>query len=324
MLEANLAPEVKKTVKLLKKSKRVLIFTHQDTDGDALGSLLGLTFVLQKLGVEVHPILTEKVQSNFSFLPGLDILEGKIVSKVDLIVFLDIPDFRRIEFLEKVKPMVKKIPSILIDHHPRGDLFQLCTYKIQSEDVSSTSELLYYLICELGVEIDKKIATALLTGIFTDTCSFQNPNTRAESFEIASVLLSAGARIEKIAASVFHNKTPSVLKLWGKAMAKIWKNEKYNFMITVLTDQDFKECQIDKEGAEGVANFLNLTANPLVNGILFLVEQDGKIKGSLRTQKDNVDLSQLARILGGGGHKKAAGFLIDGKLKLVNNNWQVI
>lgn len=311
-------------VELIKKSEKILLLTHKDPDGDALGSLLGLSFALLKLDKKICPVLSEEISQNLLFLPGLKMLQGKTKPNPDLIILLDFPDLKRSELSKETERLIRNTPSILIDHHPKGDLCNLCTYQIYNQKAAATAELLYFLINKLSVTIDKNIATALLTGIITDTNSFQNSNTTIESFEIASSLLSAGARVEPIINSIFYQKSPNILKLWGRAMMRLWKNEKYNLLITVLTSDDFRKCGIGKEGTEGVINFLSLTLNPSVNGVLLLAEENGKIKGSLRTQKERVDFSTLARILGGGGHQKASGFIIDGKLKYSEGCWQII
>ena len=112
------------------------------------------------------------------------------------------------------------------------------------------------------------------------------------------------------------------MKTWGKAMARLKINPLYKFGFTVLKSEDVP-AEVTEEELEGMSGFLsNLNA---VNGILLLRElPDGKIKGSLRTSRPNVDVSKLARALGGGGHAKAAGFTVEGKIKETENGWKII
>jgi phosphoesterase RecJ-like protein len=311
--------------KLIQKSNKILLFTHKDAsgDGDALGSLLSLTLALPKLNKETHPILEENSLSNFSFLPGIEKLQTQIEDEADLLIFLDFSEFKRAGQFEDIKNLIKKSPSILIDHHPKGDLCRACSFSICDQKASSTTEILYFLLKNLSL-IDKNVATCLLTGILTDTNSFKNPNTTGKTLKVASGLLSFGAHPSKIVEHAFYQKPFSVLKLWGRAFIRLWRNSKYNLLITVLDSSDFQECGIGEQGTNGVANFLNLNSLPESAGILVLSEENGKIKGSLRTQREGIDISKLAKILGGGGHQKAAGFTIEGKLKIEKGNWKLI
>jgi len=311
-------------VELINKAKKILLLTHKEAggDGDALGSLLGLSFALSKLEKKIYSFLDGEISSNFSFLPGLEMLDGEITDKLDLLILLDFAELQRGSWNGREK-LIKKIPSILIDHHPKGNLYNLSTFKMHDQKAASTTEIVYFLIDSLKVPIDKEIATSLLLGIFTDTNSFQNPNTTTKTFTVASSLLSYGARIEKIAKHTFYEKSLGILKLWGKAMSRLWKNEKYDLLVTTLTAADFRECGIGEEGSNGIANFLSLTSSAESAGILVLVEENGKIKGSLRTQKEGIDVCKLASALGGGGHQKAAGFTVEGKLGYDKGRWRV-
>ena len=307
-------------IKLIEKANKILLFTHKDagTDGDALGSVLSLSLALSRLNKKPQAFFNEKVASNFSFLPGLEMLDSYIEDGADLLVFLDFSDLKRGNLPWVVKQEINEVPVLLIDHHPKGDLFRLSTKKIYDPHAASVTEILYFLINELGLVIDKNIATCLLTGIFTDTNNFQNPNTRLATFEIASELLSAGARIEKISKALFFEKPLPVLKLWGRAMQRLYKSKQYDLLITFLTEEDFAEYGVNQEAASGIINFLSLNLNTNARAILLLVEGDGKIKGSIRTHRDDIDVSKLAQALGGGGHKKAAGFEIEGRLRMAD------
>jgi phosphoesterase RecJ-like protein len=122
----------------------------------------------------------------------------------------------------------------------------------------------------------------------------------------------------------FYEKSFSGLKLWGRALSRLWENEKYKLLITVVNSSDFLEYKINEEEINGVANFLNLNSLSENTGVLVLIEENGKIKGSLRTQREGLDISQLAKVLGGGGHKKAAGFKIEGRLEYKEGRWKIV
>lgn len=311
--------------KLIQNSSNITLLTHKDAgqDGDALGSMVSLAFACSKINRESHPFLSDKVASNFLFLPGLDMLDDKFYENTDLLIFLDCADYKRGDFNPKIKKLIDCVPSILIDHHPLGDLSHFVQFKICNLQAAATTELLFFLLYHLGVEIDKEVATALLTGIITDTNSFQNPNTTRKTFCVASNLLSCGARMDEIVHNIFYQKSISTLKLWGKAFSRLYVNNKYNFIISYIREEDLLECQVNKEEVSGIVNFLNLGVANQADIVLFLIEKEGKIKASLRTQKNSIDVSQIAKIFGGGGHQKAAGFEIKGRFVLRNGDLQI-
>ena len=303
-------------VNLIERSRKITLLTHKDADGDALGSILSFALALSHKNYQSYPFLSDKVSSNFLFLPGVKMLDKKFNPASDLLIFLDCADFKRGDFPGEIKKLIDRIPSILFDHHPVGDLSHYVQYKIQNSESSATAELIYNFLPELGVEIDKDIATNLLVGILTDTNSFQNSNTSQKTFEAASRLISSGARIENVSENIFYQKSYGALKLWGRAMRRIFYNKKYRILTSIIYEQDLKECGVDKDEASGIANFLNLNVSGEADTVLFLLALSDKIKGSLRTNKDNIDVSRLAKILGGGGHQKAAGFEITGELRI--------
>lgn len=310
-------------IKLIEKSKNILLLSHKEPDGDALGSLLALSSALSKLDRRVRPISSGKIATNFLFMPGLEMLDREISKENDLIIILDLADLSRSDFADEIKLMLRNIPSILVDHHPKGDLYNFCTYKIHNPNASSTAEILYFLINNLGVRIDREVATNLLTGILADTTGFQTSNTTIETLKVASSLLAAGARIERIVEHIFYHKPSNILRLWGRAMMRLRRNNQYNILVTFLTKNDFLECEVGEEAASGIVNFININSFPSACAVLLLVEKNSKIKGSLRTQKNEIDVSRLAKIFGGGGHKKAAGFEIEGRLVFKNGEVRV-
>jgi len=190
-------------------------------------------------------------------------------------------------------------------------------------DAASTTDILFRIFNHNRFRINKEIATCLLTGIITDTGSFSNLATTPQSISNASELLINGARAKDIINNALTKQSIGVLKLWGRAFSRLIKNSHTNIAITVVTLKDFKECGVENESAEGIANFLNNLNG--AKAILVLKEQsDGTIKGSLRTTQDNIDVSKLARVLGGGGHKKAAGFTIKGKIEETKGGWKIV
>ena len=181
---------------------------------------------------------------------------------------------------------------------------------------------MYYFLRANKIKITRDLANCVLTGIMTDTGNFLYPSTSPETINIASEMLRLGARLPQIMENTWRNKSIAAMKTWGRAMTNLKINKKYNFAFTILKNADVPD-EVSEEELEGMAGFLSNLHN--VNGILLLRElPNGQIKGGLRTAKSEVDVSKLARALGGGGHVKAAGFTVEGKLEETKNGWKII
>ncbi|MBU4124647.1 MAG: hypothetical protein KKI14_04255, partial [Nanoarchaeota archaeon] len=156
-------------------------------------------------------------------------------------------------------------------------------------------------------------------GIITDTTYFTNAGTTKSAMSAASELLQRGANIKQIIKSTWKKNSPEALKVWGKILSQLQFNSKYKVVSAIIS----KEDAILPEVFEGMANFLTTLYE--ANIIIVLREtEDGFIKCSLRTIKDNIDVSQLAQKFGGGGHVKAAGFTVRGKLEKTEHSWKII
>ena len=157
---------------------------------------------------------------------------------------------------------------------------------------------------------------SLLTGLITDTDNFSNGATNQECLKIASELIHRGANFNMIKAWFLKNKSITTLKLWGIALSRLNKHEKHDIVHTHITRDDLTESGANEEETDGIANFLNNVGEGRA-AILLKETSDGKIKGSLRTTKDDLDVGAIAKALGGGGHKKASGFTMDGTIESV-------
>ncbi len=207
--------------------------------------------------------------------------------------------------------MFHQIPVINIDHHASNDHFG----KINLVDImaSATTELLIPVIAllekESGKELwDEDIATLLLTGIITDTGSFQNANTTPRAFDASAQLVGYGARQQEIIQHIFKTKQLTTLKLWGRILSKMQTDEKFHIVWSVLTQKDFADTGAAENETGGIIDEL-LSNAPGAEIICLLKEKkDGLVSGSIRTTNPSIDASALAESFGGGGHTRAAGF----------------
>lgn len=165
------------------------------------------------------------------------------------------------------------------------------------------------------------MADCILAGILTDTASFLYPSTTNKTIAISGEMLKRGANMPKITEQTWRNKSLPALKVWGKAMSNIKINKKYNIAFTVLDQNDMKD--ITDEDLDGIPGFLSNLYG--VKAILVLQQKTSDlIKGNLRTSSPTVNVANLAKILGGGGHAKAAGFVMPGKLEKINEKWKIV
>lgn len=295
---------MKKIVKEIKKKEKFLIISHENPDGDAVGSTLGLYFGLKKLGKYVVPVLPNKVPKIYSFLYGSELIKNDFDGDFEVAIILDCADIGRVENLKKKLMKIKTI--INIDHHPSN--FSYAKFNYIEPKSSSTSELVLKLLRSLKIEIDENIANALYTGLMTDTGGFRFPNTNLDTFKAATYLVEYGANPFYIAEMVYSMKPLKALRILGRALEKLKKEN--GVIFSILTLDDFKEFGAEEEDAEGVVEFLN-KSNEANVAILFKQKNNGFYKVSMRSKGD-IDVKEIALKYGGGGHMNAAGFDVKG------------
>lgn len=307
---------------ILLASKRLLLICHQNPDGDALGAVSAMAqfFKAQKKDYAIY--CKDLPSKEYFFIPLIyEITSDTAIfnQRYDVILVLDSGDLKYAgieEYVGKNKGYI----LINIDHHFTNEFFG--DLNLVSKDSSSVCELLAGIFKIWGVRINKEIATALLAGLIFDTGNMSNHATSEFSLRTAASLLSSGARSREIINNLLKNKTLNMLKLWGRAMERLKINMKNNFAIAAITAIDMQEFQINPEASLGLINFFNELSDAHVS--LLLVElPDGTIKGSLRTTREDIDVSALAKKLGGGGHRKAAGFTINGRLVYNDGRWMI-
>ncbi len=311
---------LEKAVELIKKSQHVAIMGHIRGDSDCYGSAFGLKQGLETLGKNVQILSDEPYPDNLNFL--FYYFQGEIDTvpndKTNLLIVLDSSDVSRLCIPEIAKQIKKSGARVLqIDHHTPGDIADFADVELQNAEACSTCELVFDILKELDVRIDKNTATCLLTGIIGDTSSFQNQNTTQSCMAVASELMKRGARQKTIINHLFGGKDVDILKVWGLAMERLNKNENTGVVTTFLTYDDINEYGISGDAISGIVNFLNQVKGAKMV-VLITEEEKGIIKISFRTRDEHMDVAKLAKQLGGGGHQKAAGLSFPGTIE-VNN-----
>ncbi|OGY91440.1 MAG: hypothetical protein A3H70_00245 [Candidatus Komeilibacteria bacterium RIFCSPLOWO2_02_FULL_48_11] len=307
--------------KFITANKQLAVVTHHRPDGDAIGALLALAAGLASLGKEVSCYCFDALPHYLTFLSGAE----KIKSQVDdfwrqtlAIIIVDCGDLSMVGL-----PAEEFAPKRLavVDHHISNPLYG--EINVVESAAASTAEIIFNYFKFARLAVDKAAATALLTGVYTDTDGFSNLGTTPESLSIAAELLKLGANFKEITANTLQNKSIASLKLWGKALERLRLDRDKGIAVTVLRLSDIEECQAKAEDAEGIASLLNHLSDVKMSMVL-REQADGTVKGSLRTANELIDVSKIAKLLGGGGHMKAAGFTVKGRVAETEKGWKII
>lgn len=307
----------------INKANNILIISHQKPDGDTLGSNLAFVTYLKKQNKNVASFCTHPLPEKFKFLPNSHHMSDDhrlFTKKYDLIITVDCASLDYAGVANLMTALPDGYTLINIDHHITNPHFGDINLVIA--DASSNAEILYRLFKDWGIEWDNDLATNISCGMITDTNGFTNAATNYQCLSAISKMVRQGAKPHHIAKNVLGNIDISNLRLWGRALERLRKSDKYNLIYTWFSRQDFEECQVNENATEGIVNFLHVLKDAKI--IMVLTEMpNNTIKGSLRTV-ENIDLSKVAKFFGGGGHKKAAGFSLPGKLVYDNNKIQII
>lgn len=305
---------------IISKSKNVLLFAHSNPDGDTAGSVLAFKEYLESLGKKADIACTDPLPSYLETLTEsvFEFPEHLNLKSYDAVIGCDSVERGFSNALDSLR---EDAVTVILDHHP--DITVSADVVIIDAKRSSTCEIIYEYFMSEEIHISKNIATYLMIGILSDTGNFQHANTTSRVMEISADLLKKGASVAKIIQASFANKKISTLKLWGRAFEKAKINPKNGLITTVLTENDIAECNATTEDIGQVASILNTV--PGTKFSLVLSERGGGIiKGSLRSEEyKGVNVSEIAHLFGGGGHKLASGFEVKGKIIETKDGWTI-
>lgn len=313
--------DFEKAKQIIERSQRILLTTHERTDGDDYGSISAIALHLETAGKQVYKVVKGGVPSVLHFMTtsqrGLSQLP--LEEPYDLLIVSGCSQKIRIGD-EAIIGLT--IPVLNIDHHPDNTLYG--DINVVDQKKSSVAELVYDFFHYCHWPITSQIATCLLTGIFTDTGSFMHSNTQASTLTAAAELMRQGARISTIAKHTYKGKNLKALKAWGKALENAFYDTDKKIIYSVLTDEDMDNLgNIPASSFEGLAETLNKV--PEAKFALFLKQDGNIVKGSLRSDEHKgTNVNTIAKFLGGGGHKLASGFSIAGKIiKNESGVWEI-
>jgi bifunctional oligoribonuclease and PAP phosphatase NrnA len=304
------ATEQEQVLAELRAADKLLLTTHENPDGDALGSLLAMYWILEELGKDVlmymspdeFPLPWEYRGWTFDGLVGAppeDVAQRTIV-------FLDCGNIDRmpVDFLQ-----AEGLHILNIDHHHDNTRFG--TVNLVAPEASCTAEIVWRLAKELGAEITPPIADALYTGLVTDTGKFMYENTSPEAHRMAAELIEAGVEPHQVHRRLYEDLPFRRLQLLQRALASVERHDDGALTIAHLVKDDYEETGALETDSEGVVDHMRAvegTAVAVLVRELLSDDREGLRKVSLRATDGRTDVSRIARDFGGGGHPQAAGF----------------
>ncbi|MGQ9889258.1 MAG: DHH family phosphoesterase [Aggregatilineales bacterium] len=286
----------------------ILLVTHVNPDGDAIGSLLGLAAALRERGCRVDTAVDGGVPNFLAFLTGADsVCDALSAGEWDLMISLDASDEARTGQAGAYGRAHSRA-VINVDHHPTntffGDIFLVLPEAV------STTEVLFHLLDHMRQPLSVEAATALLTGLATDTLGFRTNNVTAATLRIAIALMEAGAPLHEVIARTLNNKSYKMLLLWQRALASMTLHEQV--IAASISQEDLRSTGLTNTADAGLSSFL-VSVREAVIAVVFKELEDGRVELSMRS-KPGYDVASVALGLGGGGHVQAAGATIDGPL----------
>jgi phosphoesterase RecJ-like protein len=290
-------------------SERFLLATHENPDGDALGSLAGMQLVLAALGKDAVAYMAQDefpLPYEYRFIQVENLVtEPPADLEERTIVFLDCGNIDR----NPADSLKREGAHILnVDHHHDNTLFGTVNHVVP--EASCTAEIIWDLMKGLGVEFTRPIADALYVGLVTDTGKFMYENTGPRAHLMAGELIEAGVDVHAIYRRLFEGVPQGKLELLARGLTNVERFDDGLLTLTHLSRDDYAATGADESYSEGVVDHLRALEGTAVAGLVrdLLGDGESRRKVSLRATDDRIDVSAIARAMGGGGHRRAAGF----------------
>lgn len=292
---------------IVENARRVLVVSHIDPDGDALGSQLAFGQYLRDLDKEVVLVRDSDIPQKYRFLPDVDsIVPADAVSnsEFDVAVVLECPSIERVGSAQRF--LRENTRVISIDHH--RDSIDLGEVNWVNLGASSVGEMVFEYFTAVGYDFDSRVATHLYTAILTDTGRFRFESTTPRTMAIAGELIACGANPRTICNHVYFDLSPAAMLLTGRVLATMEFHAEGRVCTVVLTRTMLEECGAEPADSDGLVDFTLFTRG-VVSGALIKELDGSSCKVSLRSS-DGVNVAELASRFGGGGHFNAAGCTI--------------
>lgn len=301
----------------INSANHILLHFHRGPDGDSVGSNMAMAMFLQKQGKQVSIANAEQVGEHLH--PYLDppiLIEGSPckldMSGIDLHLSLDSADLHMAcgESTEQISEQLNRLKRINIDHHTTNTLYGDINLVIP--EVKSTCEVLYFLFKHWEIQITPAIASALILGVVTDTGGFRWQGTNAQTLKTASELMEKGGDLSKAVWQAYRNIPFNVLKYWQKIIENMEFDYQKKMVISLIKYQVFEELGKDVLKYDDTQNVLMSNVAGSEIGVLITEKDPGQVSVSFRSRTGTIDVGSIAKRLGGGGHRMAAGCSLNG------------
>jgi bifunctional oligoribonuclease and PAP phosphatase NrnA len=307
------APGFEQALEALRSAQRPIVATHENPDGDALGSLIAMQGILTAIGKDCEMYIDSRdlpLPQEYEFFPLANLIcEPPTDFRERTIVFLDCGNLARNPAQEFRGAGQDRLNILNIDHHHDNTRFG--TVNLVDDTASCTAEIVWELMHELGVTPTRTIAEALYVGLITDTGRFMYENTGRRAHLMAADLIDAGIDVHELYRRVYEDVPYGKLALLARGLANVERYDDGRLTMSALTVSDFNDSQAEESYSEGLIDHLRavegtelaaLVRDRIGNG------SRGERKVSLRSSSGRIDVSAIARAQGGGGHRQAAGF----------------
>lgn len=299
------------TAELIKKSNKIILACHMNPDGDAIGSMLGLGLGLLKLGKSVVMLCPDPVPSRYLTLPGAHRIRQSYHDTADLAISVDCGSIVQLSKLEQAFEKSKRI--VEIDHHIYRTRFG--DIQLIDRTVCSVGEIIYLLLQELEVKLDKRISESLLISALIETSSFSRQDIKTATFDFCSKLMQNGVDFSKVSERYYWKKKLSAIHLSGLCFTRIIARAKNRLVWSIIFKKDYEKYKGHQEDVDAVADDMMMIEDVMV-AILFREIEDNMLRVSLRS-KGKINVGYLATIYGGGGHRDVAGCRIHNNEKTI-------
>ncbi len=295
----------------IKQAKKVLVISHQRPDGDAIGSLLAVGLALINAGKIVQLVLKDGIPDNFRFLHGTELVITQPKGMVDYIIVVDSAELERID----IDLNGYNQPDLNIDHHKTNSDF--AKINLVESDAVATAEILTKYLPVLGFPITKPIANALLTGIVTDTIGFRTTNVNPQVLRMIADLMEQGGDLAEIYYKTIVEQSLASARYWGAGLSKIQMED--GLVWTTLSLSERISAGYPSRDDADLVKVLSAIEGAKV-AVILTEQSGGYVKISWRlcgSEETDLDVSEIAQLFDGGGHKAAAGADVEGKLNEV-------
>lgn len=304
---------MREIVAAIRDATRVSAFCHENPDADSLGAALAIAIAAERLGKETEVVSADGVPPFLAFLPHADRVVTAPSLEPDLAVVVDAADLARIGSVATSHAgWFERARIANIDHHVSNTRFGLLRHV--DTEAAATCEMMAMLIPELGIEIDRELATLLLAGIAQDTHTFAHPNATPRTLRVAADLVAAGAPLSAINRAIYADKPFATLQLWGFMLAGVGERRDGRIVHTAQTREMLERTGAVPSATEGFVDLLGITRAADIN-VLFKEQEPGRIRVSVRTS-ERADAVAITSEFGGGGHARAAGCTVDAPLEV--------